>query len=387
MSTVSEKTIVHAWEGDCAQVLPALAERWSGRVDAVYVDPPYNVGIAGHYLDRREDWPGFIAASLRAATPLLAPTAVVVISVGDAELPRLRLLAQEVYGPRAYLGTVHWSGGGSPGARYLAGGVDHMVLLAPDRTALDRSGTRFTVAKPGVAPVLAACADAWAASPGDARAAGAALRSWWAGLSPGHPSKVVPGLRRYMRVDAAGRCYRGVPLDKPKPRPGHRYDIPHPVTGLACKVPGNGWRMTEATMLALLAAGGLHFGPDHGQSPQGKKYLADARRAPLPSALTRRRTGTADLTELIGAHDFPYPKDPQVISWLLEAIAGPDALVLDFFAGSGTTAQAVAQSNARDGGTRTALLVTNSESYQDYLLPRLRALPALEVRQQSSPDR
>lgn len=365
-------TIVHSWAGDCADVLPTLTGH--GPVDVVYVDPPYNVGVPGPYLDRRGDWPGFLRARLTACLPLLAPTAVLAVSVGDTELHRLRVVADDVLGPSAYLGTVHWVGHASPKARYVAGGVDHLVLYAADRAALDASGAVFRVPKPGVGPVLAAAADAWADHPGDPVAASRAMRAWWAGLEDDHPSRTAPGVRRYMRIDGTGRLYRTTPLNKPLPRPGHRYDVVHPVTGRPCREPDNGWRHTWATMRRLLADGAVHFGPDHTQVPQGRAYLDEQGTMPLPPVVHHRRDGTTALTELVGPHDFPYPKDPEVLTWLLSALAGPGAVVLDFFAGSGTTAQAVADLDAADHGDRTVLLVTDEDTYGPYLARRLGAL-------------
>lgn len=363
-------TNVYSWRGDCLDTLPTLTGHM---VNLVYIDPPYNVGVHGPYSDRRSDWQQFITARLSACLPLLSPTAVVVISIGDSELHRLRMAADEVFGPAAYLGTVHWSGTGSPRARFVAGGVDHLVLYAADRAALDVSGVAFRVPKPGVGPVLAAAADAWARHC-EVSAASKAMRTWWSGLPAEHPALESPGLRRYMRISPEGRLYRTTPLNKPLPRPGHVYDITHPVTGQPCKAPENGWRHTRAAMDRLLAADGVHFGPDHTEVPQARAYLDELGTTPLPSVINHRRDGTSALTELIGKHDFPYPKDPEVLTWLFSAMAGPDAVVLDFFAGSGTTAQAVADLDAADGGDRTVLLVTNDESYEDYLAPRLEAL-------------
>ncbi|WP_114906742.1 DNA methyltransferase [Ornithinimicrobium murale] len=366
-------TTVHSWRGDCLDVLPTLSTR---PVDLVYIDPPYNVGVYGHYADRRGDWQQFITDRLRACRPLLSPTAVVVISIGDSELHRLRVAADTVFGPQGYLGTVHWAGNGSPRARFVAGGVDHLVLYAADHVALESSGRSFRVPKPGVGAVLAGAAQCWAQHPGDPVAASKAMRSWWASLPSEHPAQSAPGLRRYMKISPDGRLYRTTPLNKPLPRPGHVYDITHPVTDQPCQMPTNGWRHTEATLRELLDAGGVHFGPDHGEVPQARAYLDELGTTPLPSVINHRREGTRVLTELIGAHDFPYPKDPQVLTWLFSALAGPDAVVLDFFAGTGTTAHAVADLDVEDGGDRTVLLITNDESYDRYLARRLGALSA-----------
>lgn len=369
-------TLVRSWRGDCAAVLPALEPGHGGTVDVVYLDPPYNVGVHGPYTDRFADWPEFMARRLGACLPLLAPTGVLVISVGDSELHRLRVLADKLLGPGSYLGTVHWVGHTSPAARYVASGVDHLVMYAADRRALDASGARFRVPKPGVAPVLAAASAAWAEHSGDPAAASKAMRCWWKHMPADHPSQAMPGLRRYMRLDETGRLYRATPLDKPLPRPGHTYPVHHPVTGQVCTAPGNGWRHTWPTMRRMLTAGQVHFGPDHREVPQGRTYLSEQGTTVLPGVIEHRRDGTRALTELIGPHDFPYPKDPEVLTWLLSALTGPDAVVLDFFAGSGTTAQAVADLDGADGGDRTVLMVTNEESYDGYLAPRMAALAA-----------
>lgn len=364
---------VHTWEGDCAHVLPTLTDRF-GTVDLAYLDPPYNVGVHGHYRDRFDDWPAFIGARLAAMTPLMAPHGVIVISVGDRELPALRHLCDTLFGRKGYLGTIHWVGGCAGNTRFVAGGVDHLVFYAADWAALHASDITFGTAKPGVADVLAAAATAWTDAAADTTGAKKALRRWWSRLPENHPALSSPGLRRYQSFDPDGRLYRTTPLDKPRPRPGHRYDLHHPSTGAVCTAPTNGWRHTWPAMQRLLLADLVHFGPDETQTPQAKTYLDQTPRAPLPALIHHRRDGAKALAQLIGPHDFPYPKDPEVLTWLFAATTGPDATILDCFAGSGTTAHAVADLDAADGGSRTVLLVTNSESHDTYLVPRMAAL-------------
>lgn len=368
-------TEVSSFEGDCLEVLPVLAADGL-TADLAYIDPPYNVGVWGHYLDRRGDWDDWLKQRLVAALATLAPHASVVISVGDEMLHRLRLMADEVLGAKNYLGTVHWIGSSSPAAHFHGGGVDHLVLYAVDRDVLSSSGRRFRVPLEGAGPVLAAGARAWADHPGDPSAACSAMRAWWRSLPADHESLSVPGLRRYMRIDDQGRLFRGTPLNKPRPSSGHHYPILHPITKRPCPVPENGWRAPEATMRDWAKAGELYFGPDETTIPQRKTYLIEVATRSLPATITHRRDGTSALAELIGPHSFPYPKDPEVLTWLFGAITSPGDLILDFFAGSGTTAQSVADLNEADRGDRSVVLVTNEESYQPYLRPRLAALAA-----------
>jgi adenine-specific DNA-methyltransferase len=126
----------------------------------------------------------------------------------------------------------------------------------------------------------------------------------------------------------------------------------------------NGWVYEEARMEQLVAEGKIKFGPDESTRPTVKRYLDEtSTQTVLPVFYMDRRAASKRLDSLLGEDVFPFPKDETVIARWIELVtqSNPDALVLDFFAGSGTTGHAVMNLNAADGGRRRYILVQLDE--------------------------
>jgi hypothetical protein len=142
-------------------------------------------------------------------------------------------------------------------------------------------------------------------------------------------------------------------------------------------VPSRGWGYTEERMAELLADNRVLFGDDHTAQPMRKLYLADKMDQVRRSILTYpARSSTHLIEHMLGRRNaFNNPKNLAMLEDLIALVAGDDAVVLDFFAGSGTTGHAVLALNARDGGTRQFILATNNENgiCDDVTEPRLAA--------------
>ena len=128
-------------------------------------------------------------------------------------------------------------------------------------------------------------------------------------------------------------------------------------------MPTGGWRYsTPERMQEEIDAGRIYFGPDHTTQPAGITSLNEASVQVAESVFAKERTGSgAHLKDLLGDKRFPFPKDHEVLMRFIRFTAPKDAVILDFFGGSGTTEEAVIRLNAEDGGTRQAILVTNNE--------------------------
>jgi adenine-specific DNA-methyltransferase len=212
--------------------------------------------------------------------------------------------------------------------------------------------------KDGVEEVLAAGRSCWENSGHDAPAATAALKAWWRK----NKSRFDSSLPVYDRIDETGRIYFGGPLGNTLLRPNLQYDLLHPVTGKPVRMPPNGWAHSQERMAANVAAGLIMFGPDHTTTATYKQYLEEfATQVPLPTFRRDRRSSTLHLQKVLGDKRFPFPKDHEVLMKWIRMLAPQDAVVLDFFGGSGTTTEAVIRLNAEDDGSRQSVLVTNNE--------------------------
>jgi len=159
-----------------------------------------------------------------------------------------------------------------------------------------------------------------------------------------------------------GTLCRDADTRSPNPRPNLQYNLLHPVTGLPCRRHPNGWVYSRETMDRMIAEGRIIFRESHEDFVSMKRPLEDTSGNVVMSVFDRQRTHAGrHLEEVLGEKRFPFPKDHEVLMRWIGLAAPKDAVVLDFFGGSGTTSEAVLRLNAADGGTRASILVTNNE--------------------------
>lgn len=380
-------------EGDNLEALKLLQESYLGKVKLIYIDPPYNTGndfvyeddfaeSSADYLARsgqksdagdrlvanteangrfHSDWLSMMYSRLKLARGLLADDGVMIVAIGDHEHGNLRLLLDQVLGSENFIANVTWQGSGKNDARYTAGGVDYMLIYAKNESLLRSLDTRWKEPKPGIDEVEAVAQRAWRQSDGDPAKATALFRTAVRAIK----AELEPAVFRYDQIDDRGRVFQAGDLRSPNPRPNLRYPLPHPVTGRPVKMHPNGWVYSAETMNAMIADGRIIFGPDETTSPRMKRFLSEqGDRVPYPTFTKARMPGSKKLAALLGESIFDYPKDTAVLARWIGAITrdSPDAVILDFFAGSGSTGHAVMDLNAADGGRRRYILVQIDEA-------------------------
>jgi adenine-specific DNA-methyltransferase len=181
-------------------------------------------------------------------------------------------------------------------------------------------------------------------------------------LTPkGHPAKEN---NRFYEFEPDGRAFRKRDVSWPGGG-GPRYDVIHPKTGLPVQVPSRGWIYSDPKrMQQEIDAGRIIWGKDHTEFINRKTYLDSDDGIVPESVFEKKRTGaTTAFDALLGEGVFDFPKDVKVLSRWIDLVtrSNPDALVLDFFAGSGSTGHAVMDLNAADGGRRRYILVQLDE--------------------------
>lgn len=372
--------------GDNLQVLLALRGSYARQVRLVYVDPPYNTGGDFIYRDTfaaaeadylresgqaddggrlvsnpqtsgrfHSDWLSFVAPRLVAAWRLLRDDGFIVVSIDDAELANLRLLLDAICGEENFLATLVWDRNRKNDARYFSVGHEYMLVYARDRTRLQDDGTILRAPKEGVEEVRALFHRLREAHGDDWDAVRDGLRAFYATLDDDDPRRP---LARYNLVDEGGPYEKGN-LNWPGPG-GPTYEVLHPVTGRPCKVPASGWRLaTKVRFDEEVAAGRVVFGPDETTTPRAKVRLFASTRQVLGSVHYSSAQSAARRFEALfdGVRVFDHPKPVDDIAALVDYLCGPDDLVVDFFAGSGTTGHAAWLANARHGTRRRFLLV------------------------------
>lgn len=402
-------------EGDNLEALKLLQESYLGRVKLIYIDPPYNTGGDLVYRDNfatlkqqyqvnaaqvddegnrllsnpdssgryHSDWLSMIYPRLKVASRLLREDGVIMVSIDDAEQASLRRVMDQVFGERNFIAQLVWEKGRKNDAKFFSVGHEYMLVYAKSKQHLRDRGTAWREEKPGAREVWDEYIRLRGIHGEDDSAVEEALTTWYKSLPKSNPAKK---LARTRHVDANGP-WRDDNISWPGGG-GPRYDVIHPVTGLPCAVPEAGWRYGEEEMQRRIDLGLIVFRDDHTQPPFRKSHLrpvegevddvddsddeADGEEAGLAVQVRgsyfykQSQVSVRHLRSLMGAQVFNNPKDHVELARLFEYVLdGSDGIVMDFFAGSGTTAEAMFEVCARTGLNCPVVLVQLPEDLDE----------------------
>ena len=340
-------------EGDNLEVLKLLQRSYLGKVKMIYIDPPYNTGNDFVYDDDfsrtaaeedleagnvdelglryrknmdsngkfHSDWCSMIYSRLLVARSLLSEDGVIFISIDDHEMANLKKICDEVFGEGNFVATIVWQ------KKYAATNDSKGLSTTHDYILAIQKSFSFN-----------------------------------RNLLP----RTVEQNKPYKNDDQDGKgLWRSDNLLVKSFSPSGVYPIINPNTGVKYYPPkGSCWRASQETMKKWLAEGRIFWGKDGTGAPQLKRYLNEVQQGRVPitwwsfedvghndeankevSALFERKT------------PFDTPKPVRLIKQLLRIGSNKDSLILDFFSGSATTAHAVMQLNAEDGGKREFIMV------------------------------
>ena len=368
-------------EGDNLDALKLLQEAYLGKVKVIYIDPPYNTGNdfiyeddfssgLGSYLltseqiseagDRlvvnkeangrfHSDWMSMIYPRLRLARSLLAEDGVIFISIDDNEVDNLKKICSEVFGEKNFIAQIVWEGANKNDAKQIGVSHEYVLVYAKNRNVVPRE---WSVRKEGVNQALAEVARLKSVYGTDFDSASSDLAGWYRAMK----AKPVFGLRRFRYIDERG-AYKE---DDPTAPGGRRYQLINPKTGEGIPLRRNrGWSFDQTEFNRLVEEGRVSFVTP--SSVMIRRYLHETDALTPPSVFYQpARSASERLASLIGPGVFDFPKDEAVISKFIEMAtkdADDECIVMDFFAGSATTAHAVFELNAEDGKRRRFVLV------------------------------
>ena len=331
-------------EGDNLEVLKLLQETYLGKVKMIYIDPPYNTGnefvyeddfaqSAADYMDNsgqydeegnrlvtntesngrfHTDWLNMIYSRLKIAKDLLADDGVIFISINDQEVVNIRKICDEILGADNFIANLIWQQrkGGGNDSRYIA--VDHEYILIYSKN-INNSSDRWYI------------------------------------------SQTEEYLKRYKEIENDGRRYYWDTLVR------NGLQNPIVITLIApdgTSVTINSQKSRE-TVIKGLKEGTVRFTKTaNGWSLHHKVYMKNGQ--VLRSILTEygnNRSSGLELMDLFGKTIFDYSKPSTLLKLLCQLNTKDDDIILDFFSGSATTAHAVMQLNAEDGGHRKFIMV------------------------------
>ena len=331
-------------EGDNLEVLKLLQTAYYRKVKMIYIDPPYNTGNDFVYADDFADpmarykevtqqttksnpetmgrfhtnWLNMMYPRLRLAANLLRDDGVIFISIDDNEVTNLTRLCNEVFGEENHMITLIWHRRQMADSRNQdKASTDHEYVLVYKKSDAVLRGREIDKSK-------------YSNPDNDPRG------PWFS-------------------ADLTG-------LADKEHRPNLHYDVQNPETGIVYPPnPTRGWSCSRDTMQRLINEGRILWPSKPTGRPRQKKFLSDVGQTEtsFSSMLDVGFTteGTRILQELFDGKVFSYPKPVSLIQTLIEQGSSDDDIVLDFFAGSSTTAQAVIQQNIKDQKSRKFILV------------------------------
>jgi adenine-specific DNA-methyltransferase len=342
-------------EGENLEVLKVLQKSYFGKVKMIYIDPPYNTGNDSFiypdkfseskadyekrvgdkdeegYLTKdgmfkknskengqyHSNWLNMMMPRLYLAKNLLRQDGVIFVSIDDNEVHNLRLLMNEIFGEENFVAEFIWKSRLSEDNRNLTGvSTDHEYILIFRKQSGVLTGIKKDLEKfsnPDNDP-----------------------RGPWR-------SSDLTGL---LTIDQRPNCH---------------YDLVNPETGIVYKCPPKGWRYEPKTMEIKIAEKRILWPDNPDGRPRNKLFMneMDSLMKNITSLITKISTndGTKEVASIIGTGFFTFPKPVKLIQLLLNQVITNDEIVLDFFAGSGTTAHAVMDLNLADGGNRKYICV------------------------------
>ena len=375
-------------EGDNLQVLKLLQESYLGKVKMIYIDPPYNTGHDFIYNDHfkmdkdeyeqqtsmfdeegnrnftentdsnprfHSDWCSMMYPRLMLARNLLTDSGIIISSISEREYCNLRRTLDEVFGESNKVGTVVWKNATDNNPTNIAEEHEYLLVYAKNKWSIQSTWKSRASA---VKDVLVNKGTELINQYHDLNNLKAAYDVWY----KENKAQLWP-LDRYKYIDFGG-IYTGSQSVHNPGKEGYRYDVIHPITKKPCKQPLMGYRFPKETMDRLITQGKIIFGKDERKIIELKLYASEYQEK-LPSVYELDgRLGAYDLKQLFPetVKAFTNPKPVQLIKMLLSYVTENEDLVMDFFSGSATTAHAVMQLNAEDGGHRKFIMVQLPEA-------------------------
>ena len=337
-------------QGDNLHALKALLPRYAGRVKCIYIDPPYNtgnegwvyndnvnspeirrwlgevVGKEGETLDRHDRWLCMMYPRLVLLRQFLREDGSIWISMDESEIAHLRCLMDEVFGRQRFIACNAWQKRYSRENRGAIGDVHEYVLVYAINPDLFQSSRNRV--------------------PIDEKQA---------------------AIYKNPNNDPQGR-WRGIPMTAQGYRPNQMYEIETP-SGRKLRPPeGRCWSTIESEFLKLKAQGRIYFGKDGTAQPSTIRYLSEVEGFVPWTWWPHEEVGHTDesrkeIQNILGTQTaFDTPKPTRLLQRILQIATDRDSLILDSFAGSGTTGHAALKQNAEDGGNRRFILVEMDEN-------------------------
>lgn len=348
-------------EGDNLEVLKLLQKSYSNKVKLVYIDPPYNTGKDFIYKDNftdnlqnylkqsgqvddkgnrwnmnsdrngryHTDWLNMMYPRLKLARNLMAEDGVIFISIDDSEQANLKKICDEIFGENNFLAQVIWERAYSPVnlKKNFSQSHDYLLVYGKDISLIESNGLK---------------------------------RSDDANMRYSNPDKDPRGPWKSSDLSVGPAIEKNI------------YQIVTPAGREVFPPSGYSWRLSRERFDEFVEDDRIWFGPNGDATPSIKRFLSEVKQTIVPMTIWNyedvghSQSASQNLKRLFDNKAyFSYPKPVPLIQRIIELYSNKDSIVLDFFAGSATTAEAVMKMNEEDGGARRFLCVQLPEKINE----------------------
>ena len=357
-------------KGDNLEVLKHLVNGYREQIKMIYIDPPYNTGKDGFVyqdsfkfsvddlsrlagIDKAEAerilsfnakgsnshsaWLTFMYPRLYIARELLKEDGVIFISIDDNEQAQLKLLCDEIFGEENFVGEVVWKNVTDNNPTNVAIEHEYILVYSKESSKLENFWkSKLSDAK----DILIDVGEKLLAKHSKLEDLQKEYSKWFR-----ENKNQLGDLDRYKFIDKGGVYIGSQSVHNPG-KEGYRYDVIHPVTGKPCKEPLMGYRFPESTMKKMIAQDRILFGKDEKKIIEIKVYAKDYEQKLSSVMVLDGRSGTNEIKELFnGVKVFNNPKAVRMLTDIFSFVIKDDDILLDFFSGSGSSADAVMQLN------------------------------------------
>ncbi|MDO4642622.1 MAG: site-specific DNA-methyltransferase [Cardiobacteriaceae bacterium] len=348
-------------EGDNLEVLKILQKSYSDKIKLIYVDPPYNTGKDFVYRDNFEDsrdnyleqtgqvdsegnyysvnpetngryhtdWLNMMYPRLKLARNLLTEDGVIFISIDDAEQANLKKIADEIFGEKNFLAQVIWERAYSPVnlKKNFSESHDYILVYGKNASIIESNGLK---------------------------------RSDDANDRYSNPDNDPRGDWKSSDLSVGPAIEKNI------------YEIVTPSGRKTTPPSGYSWRLSRERFDEYVSDNRIWFGPNGDAVPSIKRFLSEVKQTIVPMTIWKyedvghSQSASQYLKRLFDDKAyFSYPKPVPLIQRIVELYSNPDSIVLDFFSGSATTAEAVMRMNVEDGGNRRFIMVQLPEQLSE----------------------
>ncbi len=376
---VSENLLIN---GDNLEILKHLSNCYYEQVNLIYIDPPYNTGKDDFvYQDNRNftaselkklagideekasriieftqsksnshsAWLTFMYPRLYVAKQLLKEDGIIFISIDDNELSQLRLIMDEIFGEENFVGKIIWKNVTDNNPSNIATEHEYVICYSVNKNKI---APFWKSSLSDIKELLVEKGNELVSKYPDQEELQSQYTKWFR-----ENKNQLGELDRYKYIDKGG-IYTGSQSVHNPGKDGYRYDIIHPRTKRPCKEPLMGYRFPQETMNKMIEDGIIIFGKNENKLVEIKVYAKDYTQKLSSVFQLDGRIGANELKELFPSVKkiFTNPKTVKLLQELMAFAGQKDDLILDFFAGSGTTGDAVMRLNLDDGGNRKFIL-------------------------------